>query len=78
MKTRPYLPDSGTKPTNILTMRDFFPGSTGNQTEVVATFGQAKLMKNLDGKLELIGGSKDDRLAAHEWISLFMHEAIVG
>ena len=23
------------------------------------------------------GGSKDDRLAAMEWISLFMHEAVL-
>jgi hypothetical protein len=31
----------------------------------------------LDGKLELHDGSKDDRIAAREWISLFMHEAVV-
>jgi hypothetical protein len=28
--------------------------------------------------LELKGGSKEDRLAAYEWISLFWHEAVVG
>jgi hypothetical protein len=32
----------------------------------------------MDGKVELKGGSKEDRLAAHEWISLFWHEAVVG
>jgi hypothetical protein len=31
----------------------------------------------LHGKVELKGGSKEDRLAAHEWISLFCHEALV-
>jgi len=31
----------------------------------------------LNGKTELHGGSKEDRLAAHEWNSLFWHEAVV-
>jgi hypothetical protein len=31
----------------------------------------------LDEKTELRGGSKEDRLAAQEWISLFWHEAVV-
>jgi hypothetical protein len=49
-----------------------------NRGQVVATWGQAQLIKHLDGKLLLKGGSKEDRLAAHEWISLFWHEAVVG
>ena len=43
----------------------------------MAAWSQARLIKYLDGKLELLGGSKEDRLAAHEWISLFWHEAVV-
>jgi hypothetical protein len=31
----------------------------------------------LDGKLVLIGGSKEDRQAAHEWISMFLNDAAV-
>ena len=31
----------------------------------------------LDGKFVLKGGSKEDRLAAHEWMSLFWHEAVL-
>jgi hypothetical protein len=42
----------------------------------MAAWSQARLIKYLDGKLELLGGSKEDRLAAHEWISLFRHEAV--
>ena len=49
-----------------------------DEGEVVAAWGQAKLIRYLDGKTELRGGSKEDRLAAHEWISLFWHEAVVG
>jgi hypothetical protein len=45
---------------------------------VVASWGEAKLVKHLDGKLELMGGSKADRGEAKEWISLFWHEAVVG
>jgi hypothetical protein len=49
-----------------------------DEGEVVASWGQARLVKYLDGKVELKGGSKEDRLAAHEWIFLFWHEAVVG
>jgi hypothetical protein len=31
----------------------------------------------LDGKYTLRGGSKDDRIAAKEWISLFCHDVVV-
>jgi len=46
--------------------------STANRS-----WGEARLIKYLDGKLVLKGGSKEDRLAAHEWISMFWHEAVV-
>ncbi len=46
--------------------------------EVVAAWGEAQLIRYLDGKTELRGGSKEDRLAAQEWISLFWHETVVG
>jgi len=55
----------------------FFP-LFRNEVEIVASCGEARLIKHLDGKVELKGGSRDDRLAAHEWISLFWHEAVVG
>ena len=45
--------------------------------EVVAYFGQARLIKRLDCKFELRGGSLDDQSAAKEWISFFMHEAVL-
>jgi hypothetical protein len=28
-------------------------------------------------RLALEGGSKEDRLAAHEWISMFLNDAVV-
>jgi hypothetical protein len=54
----------------------FFP-EFRDDGETIASFGQARLVKYLDGKLELKGGSRADRLEAYEWISLFMHEAVV-
>ena len=57
-------------------MRNIFPDFK-DEGEVIATWGEAKLVKYLDGKLELKGGSKDDHADAREWISLFWHEAVV-
>ena len=48
-----------------------------NDGEVVARFGNAALIKHRDGKWQLKGGSHDDHLSAREWISLFLHEAVV-
>ena len=41
--------------------------------EIVAVFGEARLVRRLDGKAELRGGTDQDRLAAKEWIALFWH-----
>ncbi len=49
-----------------------------DEGEVIAAWGQAQLIKYLDGKMELRGGSDQDRAEAREWISLFWHEAVVG
>jgi hypothetical protein len=49
-----------------------------DEGEVVASWGEAHLIKYLDGKTELRGGSDQDRAEAREWMSLFWHEAVVG
>ena len=46
--------------------------------ETLANFGAARLVKRLTGRIELLGGSPDDRAAAREWCSLFLHEAILS
>ena len=48
---------------------------TRNKGETLAYFGDARLVKQLSGKIELIGGTLDDQRAAREWCSLFLHEA---
>jgi hypothetical protein len=42
----------------------------------ITTFGGAKLVSLRDGSVELRGGKAEERTAAKEWISLFMHEAV--
>ena len=50
--------------------------SVFNGEQLIATFGQAELVKMDDGML-LRGGSSTDRLEALEWISLFLPEEFV-
>ena len=44
---------------------------------LVARFGQAKLVSRADGHVELRGGTSSDHTEAKEWISLFMHNAVL-
>ncbi len=46
-----------------------------NDSECIAQFGQARLVKRADGRYELRGGTPDDHAEAREWASLFLHEA---
>jgi hypothetical protein len=62
--------------TGAMKMR-FYPPFQ-DEGEVVAAWGQAQLLKYLDGKTELRGGSDQDRAQAREWISMFWHTALVG
>lgn len=39
--------------------------------ELVAMFGAAQLVRHLDGKLEIIGGTEQDRADAHAWMKQF-------
>ena len=42
--------------------------------ETIARFGAARLVRKLDGRHELIGGTAEDHAAAREWCSLFAPE----
>ena len=59
-----------------MNIKHIFPNIL-SEGEIVAYFGKARLVKRLDCKFELRGGSKEDHSAAKEWISLFMHEAVL-
>jgi hypothetical protein len=49
-----------------------------DEGEVVAGWGEAQLIRYLDGKTELRGGSDQDRAEAREWMSMFWHEAVLS
>ena len=56
---------------------EFFPPFK-DEGELIASWGEARLIKYLDGHSELKGSSDQDRAEAREWMSLFWHEAVVG
>jgi hypothetical protein len=43
--------------------------------ELIALHGDARLMRHLNGRYELCGGTPADRQHVKEWCSLFLHEA---
>ena len=50
---------------------------TKTQARVLTSFGRASLVRVAGTNYELRGGSDDERTAAKEWISLFLHEAVL-
>ena len=48
-----------------------------DEGEVLASWGEARSINYLDGKLVLKGGSKEDRIAAREWTPMFLNNAVV-
>jgi hypothetical protein len=41
-------------------------------------FGQAKLVQTSPNQVVLKGGTKDDKIEATEFVSMFMHEAVLS
>jgi hypothetical protein len=62
---------------NCLSLRRKFSPDHKYEGEVIAEWGGAKLIKHLDGKLELRGGWREEVGEAREWLSMFWHEAVV-
>ena len=40
--------------------------------ELIATFGEARIVRSLDGKLEIKDGSPEDREQAQTWMQTFL------
>jgi hypothetical protein len=51
--------------------------SVTRNERLITTFGQARLVRLADGSTQLRGGKAQDQTTAKEWISLFMHEAVL-
>jgi hypothetical protein len=41
-------------------------------TTTVALFGEARLVRDLGGRIEIVGGTEVDRREAREWASRFL------
>ena len=42
---------------------------------MIAGFGDAQIVKHLDGKLEIRGGTESEKAQAHEWMKQFLTQA---
>src|SRR5882757_7001992 len=59
-------------------IKHLVPELIENDSTIIASFGNARLIKSSAGGCELVGGSHEDRALAGEWISLFMHELVLA
>ena len=41
------------------------------EPELIASFGGAQIVKHLDGRLEIVDGTEQDRADAHAWMKQF-------
>jgi len=48
------------------------------QQHIVAAFGRALLVRTAPASYELHGASASDLTAAKEWVSMFLHEAVLS
>ena len=42
------------------------------ETEVLTSFGEAKIVKHLDGRLEIVGGTPEERDEVSVWMRQFL------
>ena len=49
---------------------------TRDDGELIASFGNARLVRMLNGQFELRDGTPADHAEAKEWCSLFLHNAV--
>lgn len=57
--------------------KKFCGADCGCADHLIAMFGEAQLVRDTSGQYELRGGNASDHTSAMEWISLFLHEAVV-
>jgi hypothetical protein len=55
--------------------RDWLGSADGVREEVMAGFGGAQIIKHLDGKLEIRGGTETEKAQAHAWMRQFLKPA---
>lgn len=61
-----------------MTMRIQWKTDVEAETDVVAEFGDCRIVRLADGRTEIRGGDGSNRDEAREWASMFCHEALPG
>ena len=61
-----------------MTMRMEEIRQEGDEVQVVATFGGARVVRLRGGGTEIRGGGLLEQAEAREWASMFCHEAVLG
>lgn len=57
-------------------LKHYYPPSFSDDGELIAKFGKARLVRYLNGKLALQGGSAADRSVAERWVATFFRTAL--
>ena len=52
--------------------RDWIGATMRPQVELIAGFGGAEIVKHLDGRLEIRGGTEQEKTKAHDWMQQFL------
>jgi hypothetical protein len=52
--------------------RDWIGASMRPEEELIAMFGEAQILKHLDGRLEIRGGTDAEKALAHAWMKQFL------
>jgi hypothetical protein len=58
-------------------LRHLVEGPLQTDRRIIAHFGRGALIRQRNGACQLAGGTPDDYTEAKEWISLFMHDAVL-
>jgi hypothetical protein len=58
--------------------RDFTSIGGAPDVEILAWFGDAKLVKTLGGRLEIRGGNERERAEAQAWIEQFLRPHLLS
>ena len=70
---RAYPRRCPTPPATLARMRDYRQAGAGERrAEIVASFGDAQIVKHYDGRLEICGGSDQEKSLAHDWMKKFL------
>ena len=50
----------------------YYDNAAPPREELIASFGEAQILKHLDGKLEIRGGTEQEKAEARAWIKQFL------